>query len=205
MLAREALEIVRAARERGNRPYLPKTDLSRASLVSADLHGAILSRSNLREANLSGANLCGARLRDADLVGANLSGADLCGANLSMANLRRANLSGASLGEANFCGAELFQADFHEAQIGRASLGGAKFCGAIGIYAAGPGGPGKAMLIANMRNGQVWFYLDYLYRDEKAFRLEIEAEYGNNVHARYYYAQIEVAKLALLGDGGDNG
>lgn len=58
----EVLEIVAAARAKGEQP-----DLRGADLYRADLYGA-----NLRGANLRGAGLYGANLRGADLYGANL-------------------------------------------------------------------------------------------------------------------------------------
>jgi Pentapeptide repeats (8 copies) len=58
-------------------------DLSRLSLVGADLPGRNLSNVNFTDANLSKANLTNATLVNADLTGANLTCANLTGVTLS--------------------------------------------------------------------------------------------------------------------------
>ena len=90
----------------------PDQDLSRGSLVGANLQGAnlagaALDATNLRRANLSGADLSGASLQGANLIGADLSGANLSGANFSGASLIKANLSGARTQGATFTNALL--------------------------------------------------------------------------------------------------
>lgn len=62
-------------------------DLSKISLMRADLRGVNLEGANLRETNLRKANLIGVNLIGADLRKANLSGADLRRADLTRANL----------------------------------------------------------------------------------------------------------------------
>ena len=90
----------------------PGQDLSRSSLIGANLQGANLAgasldATNLRRANLSGADLSSASLQGANLIGADLSGADLSGADFSGASLIKANLSGARTQGATFTNALL--------------------------------------------------------------------------------------------------
>ncbi|MGC3954606.1 MAG: pentapeptide repeat-containing protein [Propionicimonas sp.] len=88
----EVLELVAAARAKGERPDLRGVYLRGADLRGANLRGAYLYGANLYGAYLYGAYLYGADLRGANLYGAYLRGADLRGANLRGANLRGANL-----------------------------------------------------------------------------------------------------------------
>jgi hypothetical protein len=112
MLAKKAIEIVKAAHEKDER-----ADLCRADLHEANLRGADLCRADLCEANLRGADL-----RGADLRGADLCRADLCEANLRGADLREANLRGANLCRADLCEANLCRADLHGADLRGADL-----------------------------------------------------------------------------------
>src|SRR6266852_6514303 len=79
-----------------------RPDLSRASLLGADLRKANLGRANLNAAYLVKANLLGADLSFANLVGASLSAADL-----SFANLSEADLSGADIWRTVFANVDL--------------------------------------------------------------------------------------------------
>ncbi|SRR6266567_6550340 len=87
-------------------------DLSRVTLIRADLSGAglsgaMLSEADLRKANLTGTNLTETDLSKANLREANLSGVILIRADLSFANLRGADLSFANLSKANLSKADL--------------------------------------------------------------------------------------------------
>ena len=84
------------------------TNLSGATLRSADLSGATLSGATLYNADLSFANLSGANLRRADLSFANLSRATLSGANLSEADLNRAILVGTNFTDAILTGCHIY-------------------------------------------------------------------------------------------------
>jgi hypothetical protein len=95
-LTREQVEqIVREARERGERP-----DLSKADLSWADLSWANLTEANLTEANLSGT----------DLSYADLSEADLTEAILTQTNLNGTNFSNTILADTSFIKVDLSQA-----------------------------------------------------------------------------------------------
>ena len=116
--------------------------LVEASLVGADLTGAIWQNAqpnstlldilesmhlSLRGANLEGANLSrttfekpflrGASFRHAKLVDANFNGSALAGICFDGADLRRANLRGADLTNATFDGGDLRGADLSTATI----------------------------------------------------------------------------------------
>ncbi len=130
-LTREQVEqIVKEAREKGERPNLSGAKLSRANLSGANLSRAKLSGANFSGANLSRANLSRANLSEANLSGANLSRADLSGAHLSEANLIEADLSRANLIEANLSEADLSRANLSWANLSRANLSGADIFGA---------------------------------------------------------------------------
>lgn len=83
---------------------LPKANLLRCDLQTADLRESILSSANLeyaslhsanfRNGDLSSADLRHAEMSDTDLNQANLSRADLTGVDLTDADLRLANLKG---------------------------------------------------------------------------------------------------------------
>jgi uncharacterized protein YjbI with pentapeptide repeats len=130
----------------------------RPDLSGLDLHDATLSEANLSRATLIGANLCGvdftqANLSEAMLIQADLRGANLCGANLGGANLFQALLNGLGfkpglvnefagiLGDPDFehsqlptptnlSRANLSQAYLSEANLYRADLSGANLSGA---------------------------------------------------------------------------
>lgn len=119
-------QLVREARERGERPDLNESDLNGADLSGADLSladltgailtGAILIGTDLRRADLRDADLRDADLRDANLRGANLRGANLRGANLSWVNLTRTkldntNFSKAIIRDTSFIGVDLSQVE----------------------------------------------------------------------------------------------
>ncbi len=77
-----------------------RTNLHKANLTGAMLHGLRVTdsadnRTNLAKATLTGASLLDAQLGHADLSDANLEGANLQGANLSQAVLTGAKLDGA--------------------------------------------------------------------------------------------------------------
>jgi hypothetical protein len=86
-----------------------------------DLNLAELCRAKLDQATLIEANLQGALLTDADLSDARLEKADLRGANLCNAKLSFAALNGVRLEGANLCGADLRHAKgLTQAQINQA-------------------------------------------------------------------------------------
>lgn len=85
-------------------------NLSRASLMVANLWNACLNNVNLSEANL----------READLLYADLSKANLIGADLEATSLENANLNHAVLSNAN-----LIRANLSMAQLGQSEWGGA--------------------------------------------------------------------------------
>lgn len=140
MKPEEVVEIIEAARVRGEIPnlfnanlqgidlhgidlrrvYLSGADLSQANLSEADLSWAYL-----REANLSGADLNRTNLSGANLFRTNLGDANLNGADLRRANLRGANLTGAGLRGVNLRGANLFRANLSEANLTEATMIGA--------------------------------------------------------------------------------
>ena len=74
-----------------------RTNLTRASLVEAQLQEANLQGADLSEAMLSDADLRGANLRDAVLINANLAGAALIGADLDDTLLYGSVLDGAQM------------------------------------------------------------------------------------------------------------
>jgi uncharacterized protein YjbI with pentapeptide repeats len=127
---KEVLEIVRVAREKGERPNFSRADLTKANLAMADLSGADLFKANLFRTNLIEANLSGAYLGGADFGGANLGGADLTQANLSEANLRGADLNKVDLSKADLSKADLSKADLSEANLFKANLTKANLMGA---------------------------------------------------------------------------
>jgi uncharacterized protein YjbI with pentapeptide repeats len=120
-------------------------DVSRSSLVEADLHGMEVGRlfarnADLRRARLEllragvallpGADLRGASLREAHLGNADLVGADLEDVDLGRASLPNANLGGARLGrtilrDASLAGARLDDVDLRTADLVRCDLAGA--------------------------------------------------------------------------------
>src|SRR5215212_2198798 len=84
------------------RDFLPKHlggPRQNATLIRADLRGAVLREAYLWEAYLWEADLRGADLRGADLRGADLQGANLRGANLQEANLREAEVTDEQLAD----------------------------------------------------------------------------------------------------------
>lgn len=129
-LTREQIEqIIKRAREKGERPALcgmelqlmflgsmnfTEVDFTKANLKGAVLNRANLSRADFSEANLSiasfiDANLKGAILQKATLNGAKFIGTDLTGADLSGTDLQEVNLREAILRKANLCGTNLKQ------------------------------------------------------------------------------------------------
>jgi uncharacterized protein YjbI with pentapeptide repeats len=93
---------------------LSGSDLSGATLVSADL-----SRARFAHANLGGVNLNGANLSEADF-----SHAELGGATLERATLHKANLSCAELGGAKLIGADLGHSTLWFTRLNGAILSG---------------------------------------------------------------------------------
>ncbi len=118
-------QIIKDAREKGERANLSGANLSRLNLRGADL-----SEVNLVGTNLSGAYLSRANLSGADLSEADLSEADLSETNLSETDLRRANLSRADLLEANLSGAYLVDANLSKTYLTKATLVEANLVGA---------------------------------------------------------------------------
>ncbi|WP_321419211.1 pentapeptide repeat-containing protein [uncultured Desulfobacter sp.] len=101
-----------------DRPVLlQNSNLEKAYLRGADLHGADFRRANLRGADLSGAKLCDGSRRWADLSGADLREADLCLTDFRGANLLGANFSRAYLYYTNLSWTDLSFADFHDADL----------------------------------------------------------------------------------------
>ncbi len=134
-------ELLRGVRDgkvpRSERPR----DLSRLSLVGADLEGVDLSgmdlsgsdlgNARLRGARLFKANLCDAVLRKADLEDAELSGADLSGADLEEIKARNAGFGMAKMArtrlfQADLSGATLTMTDLSQADLRCCRLEGAR-------------------------------------------------------------------------------
>jgi hypothetical protein len=113
----EVLEIVRVAREKGERPDLRGPDLRAVNLSAADLSGV-----DLRGVDLIGANFVSTNLSKADLSEAHLGEVNLSIANLSGANLIRTNLIGANLSGANLSGADLSEAVISQTIFGDVDL-----------------------------------------------------------------------------------
>jgi hypothetical protein len=131
----EVEEIVRVAREKGERPDLrgvdlKELDLSGADLGEADFFGADLSGAQLVKANLNGASLVGAILIETNLSRAKIRGADLSGAFLNGADLSGVQLIGADLSAANFTGANLSGTYLNAAYLNQTVLSGADLSGA---------------------------------------------------------------------------
>src|ERR1017187_177151 len=76
---------------------LSDADLGRASLICAELSGAVLTCADLSEVNLGGADLSHADLSEAHLGGADVSAADLSGAVLSRAKMHFTTLGDTDL------------------------------------------------------------------------------------------------------------
>ena len=127
-------------------------------------------------ANLYGANLCGANLRSADLYGA-----DLCGADLYGADLRGADLCGADLRGANLCGADLRDANL---------CGDRKLIGDRPFMQIGPIGSRSDYLIAHITDKGLMLRAGCFFGSVDAFELALDAEYGNNNHAKEYRAAL---------------
>ena len=106
---------------RWHRVILDGADLSKGSLMDADLTFAVFTG-----ADLSGTVMCRADLEGADLQDANLQGVDLNYARLQNANLQGADLSGADLHRADLSGADLSGADLHRADLSGADLSDAQ-------------------------------------------------------------------------------
>jgi uncharacterized protein YjbI with pentapeptide repeats len=143
-------QIIKEAREQGERADLSGANLNRVNLRGADLRevtliGASLGGAYLSRADLSAADLSEADLSEADLSETNLSETDLRRANLSRADLLEADLSGAylvdanlsrtyltkaNLAEANLAGADLSETDLKRANLKRANLSKADLSGA---------------------------------------------------------------------------
>ena len=166
------------------RDALESAVLSNADLIDANLIGANLIDANLRDANLIGANLIGANLGGADLRGANLRDADLIGANLIGANLIDANLIGADLRGANLISANLREAD----------LGDKKLIGRRPVLTIGPIGSRGDYLVAYMTDGGVLLKTGCFSGSTDEFRVALENQHGENVHAQEYTAALELVE-----------
>ena len=112
---------------------LEKADFTRAALYRANLNQAVLSDANFRRANLIGVFLNGANLQRANLASADFSeiyfdinpdfrGADLRNANFYKAILNGVDFSDARLDEAKFNGAELNGATFVNTNLNEAEM-----------------------------------------------------------------------------------
>ena len=145
-------------------------NLDWANLAGAYLAGAYLARADLARADLAGANLAGAYLARADLAGANLARANLDGANLAGAYLARANLDGADLA--------------------RADLDGDR-----PIFQIGPIGSRCAYLVAFVTDQGVRLRAGCFFGTVPEFEEKLQAEHGDNVHAREYRAALELIKV----------
>jgi uncharacterized protein YjbI with pentapeptide repeats len=106
-------------------------NLSGANLSEADLRSAFLDRTNLNGANLSNARLERARLRGVVLSNALLYRASLVHTSLRIANLSNANLELAQLEGVDLRGANLTDVNLHQARIGRGDFRGAQLTRAI--------------------------------------------------------------------------
>jgi hypothetical protein len=74
MKEEEVIQIIKSARDKGERPNLRGLDLSQTNLGGLDLRGVILTGSNLIGANLCGADLSGADLSNTALQEDSLAG-----------------------------------------------------------------------------------------------------------------------------------
>lgn len=116
---------------RWNGVQLQNADLSRGSLIDADLRSAVLEKTDFSSnimcrADLQSANLQGANLRGVDLSYAQLQNADLRGADLKGANLTRANLNDADLSHTTLTGANLTLATLDNTKLVKSEMGGVK-------------------------------------------------------------------------------
>jgi hypothetical protein len=124
---------------------LSQTDLRRADLTGARLHGARFFRTDLRGAYLDGADLQeadmlqarlgsawmrGTLLREAHIQAAGLPQTVMTGAQLQQARLGHSRLTGARLEGANLVGAKLAAADLTGTDLTGADLTGADLTGA---------------------------------------------------------------------------
>lgn len=94
-----------------------QVNLSKASLIDADLRHAELGTSLLHQVRCLQADLRGARLVKADLRSADFSGADLREANLRKARAQGAVFAGADLRSADLRGCDLTDTDLREARL----------------------------------------------------------------------------------------
>ena len=138
----------------------PSTMATRAALEAA-----VRDKANLRGAYLSGANL-----RGAYLSGANLSGAYLGGANLIDAYLGGANLSDANLSDAN--------------------LSGTRLIGQRPILQIGPIGSRSDFLLAFITDQGLRLQAGCFFGTRAEFEARLNAEHGDNEHAREYRAAL---------------
>ncbi|GIK41049.1 MAG: hypothetical protein BroJett011_48820 [Chloroflexota bacterium] len=110
-------EIIRSAREKGQKPNFCRANLRGVDLHRTDLREANFSGADLIEADLSAADLSKADLREADLSWTKLNEAILFKADLSHANLYKADLTQAILNDAVMIRADLYEAILFEAQL----------------------------------------------------------------------------------------
>ena len=121
-----------------NGPDGPETTFAGASLVRADLSGAILSATSLSAADLSGADLSETRYEDSSLADATLRRADLSGSSMfftsaARADFERANLEGASILHSFVVDANLDHSRLAGADLTGTNLTGASLDGATGL------------------------------------------------------------------------
>lgn len=118
---------------------LADIELSRVSLVGADLREARLRGVNfadslLRGLDASGAELLGCSFGRARLVKAKLRGADLTGSTLFAADARGADFSGANLAEVDLLASDLSGADLTDALLDAArNIDSCKLAGVVGL------------------------------------------------------------------------
>ncbi|MGJ5749548.1 pentapeptide repeat-containing protein [Streptomyces puniciscabiei] len=94
-----------------------QVNLSKASLIAANLRHTELGTSVLHQVRCLQADLRGARLVKADLTSADFSGADLREANLRKARAQGAVFAGADLRSADLRGCDLTGTDLREARL----------------------------------------------------------------------------------------
>ena len=121
-------QIVRSARNNGERPILHRANLRTVFLCGLDLSEADLTQADLRDADLTGVDLTRARLCSANLSYASVNAADLSGADLTKAKLYAADFSGACLDNANFYKANIRSSDFSWGHFYNANFTEANLC-----------------------------------------------------------------------------
>ena len=189
--------LVAAVRDKANLrgANLRGASLSNANLSYADLGYADLGYANLNSANLRFADLRFADLGDASLINASLSNANLCGAYLRFADLRYsnlgvANLINADLSGANLGGAYLGGANLSDANLSDANLSGTRLIGQRPILQIGPIGSRSDFLLAFITDQGLRLQAGCFFGTRVEFEAKLDAEHGDNEHAREYRAAL---------------